>query len=143
MKRLIKSLTLVGVLTVAGVVPTQAGSLGMTASPNPVCSGGSVTLSITHYTGTFYWYLNGNLFASGANLWSYTTADYSTATWSVTGYIAGNWYNDSIVVTVDPTSVGGTTTADASTVCYGGSTTIRLTGNTGAIQWYQSSDCAS
>src|SRR5207249_70902 len=38
-------------------------------------------------------------------------------------------------VTVSPTSVGGTATAAASTVCSNSATTITLNGFTGSIQW--------
>jgi len=39
------------------------------------------------------------------------------------------------VVTVAPTSVGGTATATDAIVCSGTGTTITLTGYTGTIQW--------
>ncbi len=43
-------------------------------------------------------------------------------------------------ITVDPTSVAGTATAANSTICEGSNTVLTLTGNTGEIQWQQSSD---
>ena len=42
------------------------------------------------------------------------------------------------VVTISPTSVGGTVTASASAVCNGNSVTLTNSGYTGAIQWQQS-----
>ena len=239
MNILIKSLALVGISTLVGVVHTQAGVINPTASPNPVCYGSTSTFNATHYTGaTYYWYLgtdknSGSLLASGLNKWTVTTpALGGTATWCVymqAGTLYGpetfvvtvnaksapptsaaasvnpvcsgsstllslagggggtgetiKWYTGScggtavgtgnglsvnptttttyygryedggpcnfvtacasVTVTVDPPSVGGTATATASTVCSGSDTTITLTGNTGAIQWYSSPDCAS
>ncbi|NTW31829.1 MAG: hypothetical protein HGB12_04260 [Bacteroidetes bacterium] len=46
-------------------------------------------------------------------------------------------------LTVNPVSVGGTASATLSTLCSGSSTTITLTGNTGAIQWQQSANGTS
>ena len=43
-------------------------------------------------------------------------------------------------VTVNPTSVGGTAAATSSSVCSGTSTTVTVSGYTGAIQWQQSAN---
>jgi len=43
-------------------------------------------------------------------------------------------------LTVNPTSVGGTATPDTASFCASGSTTVRLTGSTGSIQWQASPD---
>ncbi len=43
-----------------------------------------------------------------------------------------------ITVTVSPTSVAGTASAAASTICLGTTTALSLTGNTGTIQWQSS-----
>jgi len=43
-------------------------------------------------------------------------------------------------VTVSPASVGGIAVPDDSTLCYGSSTVVRLSGYSGSIQWQQSSD---
>ena len=51
--------------------------------------------------------------------------------------------NVSGAVTVSPTSVGGTATAGASSVCSGSSTTITVAGYTGTIQWQQSANGTS
>lgn len=43
-------------------------------------------------------------------------------------------------ITVDPASVAGTATAANTTICEGTNTILTLSGNTGTIQWQQSSD---
>ena len=64
-----------------------------------------------------------------------------SGTYSCTVSVNGNVsLAGTTVVTVSPPSVGGTATPTAATVCSGGSTTITLTGYTGAIQWYYSTD---
>jgi hypothetical protein len=45
-----------------------------------------------------------------------------------------------VILAVDPTSIGGTALATPVSVCSGNSSTITLTGYTGAIQWQQSAD---
>src|SRR5439155_12755434 len=44
---------------------------------------------------------------------------------------------------VDPTSVGGTASASPAGLCVSGTSTITLSGSTGAIQWQSSSDNAN
>jgi gliding motility-associated-like protein len=49
--------------------------------------------------------------------------------------------NDSAIIKVSPTSVGGTLSPTTTTICYGGSATLTLTGETGAIMnWEYSTD---
>lgn len=49
--------------------------------------------------------------------------------------------NDSAEIKVSPTSVGGTLSPSTSTICKGGSATLTLTGETGAVQnWEYSTD---
>jgi gliding motility-associated-like protein len=45
-----------------------------------------------------------------------------------------------ITVTVSPTSVAGTASATASTICSGTSASLSLTGNTGSVQWQSSAN---
>ncbi len=121
------------------------------AAASTVCSGGTTTLSLTGNTGTIQWQQSAN----GSTSWSNvtggtgaTTASYTTPALTTTTYYravvssgACTPANSSTVtVTVSPASVAGTASAAASTVCSGGTTSLSLTGNTGAIQWQQSAD---
>lgn len=65
---------------------------------------------------------------------------------TVTGGCSGSYNNPSTTVPVtntNATPVGGTATASAGSVGCGGSTTITLSGHTGAIQWQISTDGGS
>ena len=53
--------------------------------------------------------------------------------------LAGCTATNQVTVRVDPVSVGGTATASAPQICLGSSTTISLSGQTGAIAGWQSS----
>jgi hypothetical protein len=71
-----------------------------------------------------------------------TTYPNSTTATNGTYYIKGlkastGCYDvEPVTVTVNPTSVGGTLSPNAATVCYGSTGTINLTANTGnVIRW--------
>jgi hypothetical protein len=67
-----------------------------------------------------------------------TTTTYYRAV--VTSGVCSAVNSTTATVTVSPTSVGGTATAAASTICSGSSTTVSVSGNTGTIQWQQSAN---
>ena len=117
-----------------------------TASASSVCSGSGTTITLTGNTGTIQW-------QSSTNGTDYSNIDGQTSSTLSTGNLTvKTWYravltsdgctSNSSAATVDiyPTSVGGTATATASTVCSGSGTTISLSGNTGTIQWQSSTN---
>jgi gliding motility-associated-like protein len=121
------------------------------AAASTVCSGGTTTLSLTGNTGTIQWQQS----ADGSTGWANvtggtgeTTASYTTAALTSTTYYRAvvtsgsctSATSSTLTLTVSPASVAGTASAAASTVCSGGTTTLSLTGQTGAIQWQQSAD---
>ena len=135
MKNLIKSLALVGVLTVIGAARTQATQwpLNIRANPNPVCSGSTVTLTVDAWPVTFLnWWKDGVLQATthpSTDGYSVTTpAQYSSASWGCSTTVGGTAYGDSVYVTVNSRSstpsawtggdpcVGGTLSLGASDV---------------------------
>ncbi len=90
--------------------------------------------------GTYSW-----TFGDGATASTSTTSNTYTSSGSFDAILTiedGNQCTSSFSsrITVDPISVAGTGTAAASTICVGSSTVLTLTGNTGTIQWQQSTD---
>ncbi len=137
----------------SATVTVDPTSVGGTATPaaTPICSGSSTTITITGYTGTIQWQQS----ADGSTGWANvtggsgaTSATYTTPTLTTTTYyravltsgVCTSANSTTALVTVDPTSVGGTATVAASPICSGSSTTITITGYTGTIQWQQSAD---
>jgi hypothetical protein len=119
------------------------------ASSKVICTGTSTTVSVTGSTTTIQWQqsTNGTTWAnvtggSGATTETYTTPVLTTTTYyrtTVTGVACSNPNSDPIQVVVNPGPVAGTISANKS-ICTGTSTTVRLTGATGTIQWQVSSD---
>ncbi len=106
-------------------------------------SGGTAGTSCTYEWGTGS--TVGSNAVVGATSESYTTPALSSSTtyWvrridpSPCSTITGGATQ---TVTVNPTSVGGTAAATSSSVCSGTSTTVTVSGYTGAIQWQQSAN---
>ena len=134
------------------ISPASVGGT-VTASASSICSGGTVTVTNTGYTGSIQWQTatNGGSFSSisGATSATYTTpallnTTSSNITYSfyavVTSGACSTANSTTNTVTVSPTAVGGTATAAVSNLLSGLSTTITLSGYTGAIQWQSSPD---
>jgi hypothetical protein len=126
-------------------------SVGGTVTPatSSLCNGSSVTLTNTGSTGANQWFVKtnaGSFFSiSGATATNYTTPNLTnTASTNITySYYAtvsnspcSSVNSTTNVITVSPTSVGGTVHASASSFCLGGSVTLTNTGSLGANQWY-------
>ncbi|MEN9699760.1 MAG: hypothetical protein RLZZ301_958 [Bacteroidota bacterium] len=134
----------------SGTVTTAALPSSPTGTGAAICNSG--TASLTASVGaneTVDWYsaaTGGSALTSGST--SFTTPSISTTT---TYYAEARNTNSgclsssrtAVIATVNPLSVGGTATASASNNCTGASTTISLSGNTGSIQWQESSDNSS
>ena len=106
---------------------------------------------------------DGEILSQGPITWSPTTALYTdaAATIAYTGTAATTVYalpsatttytatatsaagctsSNTVAITVNQPSVAGSVSAASSTLCAGTGTTLSLTGNTGTIQWQNSSD---
>ncbi|NTW31655.1 MAG: DUF2341 domain-containing protein [Bacteroidetes bacterium] len=131
-------------------------SVGGTAieSISTLCSGNSTTISLTGNTGDIQWQQSANGTSGWTNVSdgiggttaTYTTSNLTSSTYykaKVTSGVCNYDSSNTVLITVDPVSVGGTATETASSVCFGTGTTISLTGNTGTIQWQQSADGTS
>jgi len=116
---------------------------------NILCAGSATTLSLSNtynYSGiTYQW--SSSSFSGGPYTNSGTSATLATGNLASTTYYKCTitCTNSSLsyttlidTVIVAPVSVGGTATANASSVCSGTGTTIVLTGYTGNIQWQSS-----
>lgn len=107
----------------------------ITASSTALCMGQSATLSVSSansnysYTWTPATGLSGTTGASVTATPTVPTMYYAVGADATCGAI------DSVFIDVGPTSVAGTATLTAATVCSGSVTTLILTGYTGNIQW--------
>ena len=128
-------------------VTTPAAALAGTISGggNTVCSGSSsTTLTVSGYSGTLLWQKS----TAASPTWVNAGSTSNTLTVSniiVTTYYrvvatnAGSSANSSTAtIFVTPISVGGVVSG-AGNVCYGSDKLLTLSGNTGTIQWQQSS----
>jgi mucin-19 len=134
------------VLTVS---PVSVG--GTISGGTTVCTGtNSTTLNLTGYTGTIQWQSSTNNVTftniSGATTSSFTATNLTTTTYYravVTSGICTFAYSAKATITVSPASVAGSITGGVN-VCAGtNSTTLNLSGSTGAIQWQNSTDNVS
>ncbi len=106
--------------------------------PTTFCNGGSVTLSETSGTGTFYQWYSGSSLVTGATNSSYTVSPTTTTTYSVSvTSAAGCTGSAAVTVTVlsNPTPV--ITPGGPTSFCAGGSVALTETSGTGTFyQWY-------
>ena len=132
-------------LDYATVTVTTSPSAGTLSGTEAVCSSSTTTFSSTELGGTW---TSGNtavaiIADSTKGVISPVSAGTSLITYTVTG-TAGCIATATRTVTVTSPPIGGLATADADYVCSGGSTTIRLSGNSGGtIQWQQSANGTS
>jgi len=118
-----------------------------------ICQGSTATaLTVTAIgTATYQWYSNTSATTAGATLISGATSSSYTPSTATPGtlyyYVAVTISGCGTVnsgfsgaIAVSATSVGGTAVATPGTLCNGSIATITVTGNTGSIQWQQSSD---
>src|SRR5207244_2628811 len=122
----------------------------VSASPAPICSGSSTTVTNTGRTGTVV-------------EWQYSVDNFTTTTNSIAGTAGLTCLTSNLTtptsfrvvvqsgvcpeaitgagtVSVDPTSVAGTVSASPSGVFKSNSNTVAVSGNVGAIQWQSSPD---
>jgi gliding motility-associated-like protein len=114
------------------------------ATPAVICNGQTTTIKLQNYVGTsIQWqkkttsgYSN---IPQGLNSNEFTTLALTSATFYraiVKNSNCPSAISDETQVTIAPSAVGGTATADSSTLCSGSNTAIRLTGYVGTgIQW--------
>ncbi|MBT7044741.1 MAG: HYR domain-containing protein, partial [Gammaproteobacteria bacterium] len=134
------------------VVTVLAASVGGTAAGDQtICSGSSpVDIILTGGTGAIQWQSSpdNTTFTdiAGATSATLTSAQIGALTATsyfravVTSGVCPPENSNTVTITVDPASVGGTAAGDQ-TICSGSSPTdITLTGGTGAIQWQSSPD---
>jgi PKD repeat protein len=131
------------------VSPVSAGGTA-SASNGVICYGSNTSISVTGYTGTIQWQRSADGLTnwtnvsggSGATSAIYNTPNLASTTYYravVTSGACSLAYSSTVMVEVNPTSVGGTI-AGSTTICAGiNSTTLSLSGYTGAITKWQSS----
>ena len=128
------------------IYPVSAG--GIITGAATVCTGiNSTTLKLSEYTGTIQWQssTNNSTFTDipSANTPTYVASNLTATTYYkavVTSGVCSSSESILATITVSPASVAGSISG-ATSVCAGtNSTTLSLSGNTGAIQWQSSTD---
>ena len=137
----------VSVTSAAGCTGSAAVTVTVLSNPTPVitpggptsfCAGGSVALTETSGTGTFYLWYSGASAIVGATTNTYVASPPSTTTYSVVVTTAGGCTGSaSITVTVLATPAPVITPGGPTSFCPGGSVTLTETSGTGTLyQWY-------
>jgi hypothetical protein len=118
---------------VATVNPSTA--ITINSSGSSLCLGQSATLTVssTNSNYSYTWFPATGLNTTSGN--SVTATPLVPTTYYAVGVDGSCGAIDSVFINVGPTSVSGTATVTASTVCAGTSTTLNLSGYTGSIQW--------
>lgn len=127
----------------AATLTVNPASVGGTATPvaSAVCEGSNTIINLTGNTGTIQWQTNASgtwQNINGQTGTSYTTPNLTTTTSYqavVTNAGCSSATSSTAQVTVSPPSLGGVAGAVPTTICAGGTSTIKLTGYTGTIQW--------
>jgi Concanavalin A-like lectin/glucanases superfamily/Secretion system C-terminal sorting domain/Bacterial Ig-like domain (group 2)/PKD-like domain/Ig-like domain CHU_C associated len=118
-----------------------------TTTTNSICSGSTATVSLSGNTGTIQWQSSANG-TTWANITNATAASYTSPALTQTTYyravvtsgVCAPATSGTVTITVNPTSVAGTATTTAATICSGSTATVSLSGNTGTIQWQSSAN---
>lgn len=140
-------------------VVVNAPAVGGTITPGQpeVCKNDSVTFEMSgNAAGTIQWQQSSDTTnqtgwsnvttGTGATTTSYTTSKLITTTYFRALISSGGCSSNTsptATATVNPTSVGGTSVVNAPAICSGASATVSLSGNTGSIQWMQSTDASN
>ena len=129
------------VASAAITINTIPTAVTASASPNPICTGSTLTLT-GGATGATSWSWSGpNSYSSSSQ--SPTIVGITVPAAGVYSLTATNACGSAVAantasVTVNVVPVGGTATATLSTICNGSTTTLTLAGYSGTIQWQQS-----
>jgi hypothetical protein len=113
--------------------PPPPSPTSITQSSNPICSGGSTTLTANGAVGTVYWYINGCGVTQIGVGNSITVSPTTTTTYNARNYNGGLFSNGcvSTTVTVNPTPTVSVSSV-TNTICSGSNTQlISSVGNTG------------
>lgn len=136
-----------------GVTINKTAVAGAITSAASVCSGGSISFISAAYTGTsIQWQVSttsataGFSPVAGANqlVFNMNTVTYAPSSlFYVRNVVSSGNCTTAIsavkTITIDPLSVGGTVTGGG-TICSRSNGTLKVTGNTGTIQWQSSAD---
>ena len=136
------------------ITVTPLAKAGVVTCPASVCYGGDLTFSSAAYTGSsIRWQVSttsataGFSDISGATGMSFTMTGITYAPLSkfyirsaVTSGLCSTIFSAAKTVLVNPTSVGGVVTGGGTVCNVGTAGTLKLTGNTGTIQWQYSTD---
>lgn len=127
-----------------------AGTVSAAAS---ICTGTSKTLTLSGNDGAIQWQKSttsstlGFTDISGANASTYTAANVTVSTWyraKVSKSSCAEVFTPAVKLTVTTVpSVGGTVSADATTICKNSGANLTLTGSSGTIVWQYSTTWAA
>ena len=131
---------------VSGAVASQAGQLS--ASSSYICRGSDVLLSLKNSKGDSYRWLFSSNDSTYIELQNTGLSASYLVMPSQSGYYRALVQNqvcdptrsDSVYIKVDQPVITGTAAITSPTICFGGSTTLKLFGSQGSIQWQESFD---
>ena len=138
------------VTTLTVTAPSVGGNA--TATATTVCPNTTTSLSVSGYTAnSIQWQQSANgttgwvnvSGGSGATTFNYTTTELTSPTYYravVANGSCNSAVSTTVAIAIHAPSTGGTASVPNSLLAAGASTTISLTGHTGAIQWQQSTD---
>jgi hypothetical protein len=130
----VATLNVTGIVSVAASSATTCANSAITLTATPTTSASGLNYSWSSSTGS------GASTAVTTNPASITPTAAGTYTYTLATTGGGCTFSNTVNVTVNAPSIGGTASAASSSLCQSGSTTISLSGNTGTIQWQSSSD---
>lgn len=132
-------------VTVYYTLPCSVNSGSISAGTDPICNGGSTTLTLSGQDGgtTLQWQSSPDD-ATWTNIGGATSSTYSASPSSDTYYRVAvtngcTVYTTSYLLNVS-NSTSGTASASTNTLCSGSSVTMSLAGYNGSIQWQSSTD---
>jgi hypothetical protein len=130
----------------AVIYPPPLGTV--TASPSSICVGSPVNITLSGNQPGTIWTWTPTLPQAPANTVSFTDVPAATTTyqatvkWPVVMSPSGTCQPiaPSVTVSVDPKPVAGTITASSPIICPGDDSVLTLTGSSGVVQWYSSTN---
>jgi len=138
--------TVSSVTNTMSVSATSVGGIA-TADTSAFCGSGSTQIQVSGNTGAIQWQASSDN-VTFTNIPGATSTPYTTPTLTATKYYraavtnspCSGAFSSVATVTVYAPPVAGTAQADQPFLCAGSSTTLRLTGSSGFIQWQGSPD---
>lgn len=124
-----------GIRVPVAATVTPSDPVTINAGANALCLGQSTTLTAVSNNPNYAYTWSPSTGLSGTTGASVTAQPVTTITYQVYGNDGTCGGLDTITISVGPTSVAGTISITADTICANTTTTLSLTGTVGSVQW--------